>query len=241
MAQPLPVVPPGGVPPEPPVAPLGDGAAAAAAPGRPRTYRELLSDEANGPPPERLANYLAGYRFDGGGGIPTPAVLRDQTIVLSDRQPMAFLCLVPGPGGVPEVAILHRMMRYMDMPGGEEPSGFHDRVLGLVGDIMPHQYPAVEVPGTVFHLVATPVRVPTTDGMNALLPAWDNPDTPLGPFAEDTPETEVVRTRNVQLVPGYIAALLVHRRGVSAKMAYQEVHGVLQARGELPVCTDVLS
>ena len=61
-----PVVLPGG-PPEPPAAPH-DGAAAAA-PVRPRTYRELLSDEANGPPLERIAtNYLAGYRFEEVGG-----------------------------------------------------------------------------------------------------------------------------------------------------------------------------
>ena len=37
----------------------------------------------------------------------------------------------------------------------------------------------------------------------ALLPAWDDPGTALGPYAEDVPETEVVRPRHVQLVPGY--------------------------------------
>jgi hypothetical protein len=105
----------------------------------PRSYRELLSDARNSPAPERLGNYLQGYRFDG-GGVPTPAALRDQTVILSDRQPMAFLCLVAGPGGTPEVAIVHRLMRYMDMPGEEE-SGFNDRVLGLLGDIMPHASP----------------------------------------------------------------------------------------------------
>jgi hypothetical protein len=42
------------------------------------------------------------------------------------------------------------------------------------------------------------------------------------------------------VVPGYIAALFVHRRGVSAKLAYQEVQGVLQARGELLACAHVL-
>lgn len=102
MVLPHPVVPPGG-PPEPPAAPHVGAAAAAVAPPRPRTYRELLSDKANGSPPERIANYLAGYRFDGGGGIPTPAALRNLTIALSDRQPVTFLCLVPGPGGVSEV------------------------------------------------------------------------------------------------------------------------------------------
>ena len=180
---------------------------------------------------------MQGYRFDGG---PTPAALRDQTVHMSDRQPMAFLCLVTGAGGVNEVGVLHRLMRYMDMPGEPE-SGYHDQVLGLLGDIMPHQYPAVEVPGTTFHLVGAPVRVPTTAGMAVLLPTWNHPHVPLGPYTDEDPETEVVRPRHVQIIPGYYAALLVHRRGVSAKVAYQEVHGAMQARGELDMCQDVLT
>jgi hypothetical protein len=205
----------------------------------PSTYRELLNDEANSPLPARMANYLQGYRFEG-GGIPTPAVLRDQTVTLSDRQPMAFLCLVQGASGTPEVTILHRHMRYMDMPGEEE-SGFHDKMLGLQGDIMPHQYPTVEVPSTVFHLVGSAVRVPTTDAMVALVPTWEDPTIPLGPFAEDAPETEVVRPRHVQLLPGYYAALFIHRRCLSAKTVFQELHGAMLARGAVAGCWDILT
>jgi hypothetical protein len=68
--------------------------AAPAAPVAPRaqpsTYRELVSYEANGPPPDQMANFLQRYCFDGGtGAVPTPATLRDQTINLSDtRQPL---------------------------------------------------------------------------------------------------------------------------------------------------------
>jgi hypothetical protein len=87
-----------------------------------------MSDAPNSPSPDLVANYLQGYRFDGAGRIPTPAALLrdDQTVILSDKQPMAFLCLTPGDSGLPEVAILHRLMRYMDMPGEEAASGFHD-------------------------------------------------------------------------------------------------------------------
>ena len=180
---------------------------------------------------------MHGYRFDGG---PAPAVLRDQTVHLSDRQPMAFLCLIAGARGANEVTILHRLMRYMDMPGEPE-SGFHDQVLGLVGDILPHQYPAVEVTGTTFHLVGTPVRVPTTAGMAVLLPTWEHPGTPLGLYMDDDPETEVVRPRHVQIIPGYYAALIMHRRGISAKVAYQEIFGAMQARGECEMCQDVIT
>jgi hypothetical protein len=73
---------------------------------------------------------------------------------------MAFVCLVSGLEG-PEVSIVHRVLRrHMDSPG-DDPSGYHDRVLGLLGDILPYQYPTVEVPNTTFHLVGTPVRVST--------------------------------------------------------------------------------
>ena len=92
-------------------------------------------------------------------------------------------------------------MRYLDLPG-EEPSGYHDRVLGLLGNILPHQYPTVEVPGAAFHLAQTAVRVPTMAAMNVLLPTWEDPTIPLGPFNDDDPVTEVVRPRNVQLLPG---------------------------------------
>ena len=221
------------------VAPNAPAAPAAPVPhGQPCNYRELLNEESNSPRRDRLASYLNGYRFEG-GGLPAPTTLREQTVVLSDRQPLAFLCLVTGANGAPEVSVLHRLMRYMDMPGEDE-SGFHDRYLGLLGDIMPHQYPSVEVPSTVFHLVGTPVRVPTVGSMLAHLAAWEDPAVPLGPFTEGALETEVVRPRNIQVIPGYYAALLLQRRGVSAKVAYQEIQGTMQARDELALCRDVL-
>ena len=204
-----------------PDAPMAGAPAVAAAVGRPRNYRELLSDEANSPIWDRLGTFMQGYRFEGGvGALPAPTVLCEQTAVWTDRQPITFLCLIAGPGGFPEVSILHRMMRYMDMPG-EDPSGFHDRYLGLLGDIMPHQFPTVEVPSTMLHLVASPVRVPNNAAMAAHVAAWADPNVPLGPFTEEVPGTEIASPRNVQVIPGYYAALLIHRRGVSAKVAYQ--------------------
>ena len=114
---------------------------------------------------------------------------------------MAFLALVTGQDGQYEVTVVHRMLRYLDTPG-EDPSGLHDRVVGLMGDILPHQYPTVEVPSTAFHLVGTAVRVPTAAAMTALLPTWADADPVLGPYVEADPDTEVVRPRYTQLVPG---------------------------------------
>lgn len=73
----------------------------------------------------------------------------------------------------------------------DDPSGLHDtRVLGLMGDILPHQYPTtVEIPSTAFHLVAPAVRVPTVGAMTALLPTLDaEVSTPvLGPYVKADP------------------------------------------------------
>ena len=206
------------------------------------TYREYYSDTGNSPNPDRIQGYLNGYRFtdNGGGGVPTPAALRDLTVTLSDRQPLAFLCLLPGlEGAGGEVTIVHRVVRYMDTPGDDD-TGYNDKVLGLLGDILPHQYTVVEVPGTAFHLVGNAVRVPTEGAMNALLPTWEDPATALGPYTEQDPETEVVRPRYLQLVPGTLAALILHRRRVTAKQAYQELVGAIQAAGGLESHADVV-
>jgi hypothetical protein len=192
--------------PDPGAAGPGGGLPAAAAgvppvipvaPALPRTYRELYSDAAYNTPPDRTAGFMAGYRFTdpAGGAIPTPAALRDQTIALSDRQPIALLALVAGAGGTHEVVVVHRLVRYVDAPG-DDPTGFHDSVLGLMGDILPHQYPTIEVTGTTFHLIGTAVRVPTTAAMATTVPTWNDEELPtLGPYTDQDPETEVVRPR----------------------------------------------
>ena len=139
------------------------------------TYREYYLEQSRFPPANRVAAYLASYRYTDacGAGFPTPAALRDQTVALSNRHPLAFLYLTPGVDGTNKVAIVHRFIRYVDAPG-EEATGFNERVLGLLGDLLPHQYPAVEIPGTAFHLVGIPARVPTVEAMIALLPTWEN-------------------------------------------------------------------
>ena len=206
------------------------------------TYREYYSDRSHSPPPDRIAGFLAGYRFAdvANGVIPTPANLVDPTVTLSDRQPMAFLCPATGLDGVNEVMIVHRFVRFMDSPG-DDPSGYHDRVLGLLGDILPHQYSVVEVPDTGFHLVGSPVRVPTVGAMNALLPTWEDATVALGPYTELDPETEVIRPRHLQVVPNFLASIIIHRRRVRAKVAYQELVGAIQAEDGLEAYSDVVA
>lgn len=76
--------------------------------------------------------------------------------------------------------------------------------------------------------------------MAALLPTWQDPAVALGPYTEQDPETEVVRPRHTQLIPGHLAALLIHRRRIRAKQAYQELWGTIQAMDALEDYQDVL-
>ena len=221
-----------------PLAPLVVPAAAA-----PTTYREVFADSTRDAVFGRPAEYLAGYRFVdvGGQAVPTPAALCDQTVLLCDRQPMAFLCLVARLDDVVEVRILHRLMRYLELPG-EPTTGFRDRVLGLLGDLRPNQYPVVDVPTTILHLMGTaPVRIPTQAAMPGILATWAG-EAALGPYTEaDAALTEMARPRHVQLVPSKYASLLVHRENISPKQAYQEVAGAIHADGNDVACADILT
>jgi hypothetical protein len=128
----------------------------------PTNYQQLLADRTIDAVHDNPRAFLAGYRFV--NDAPGPAVLLDQSVLLSDRQPMTFVCLVPR-GNAFMVHILHRFMRYLELPG-ERPTGFNDRVMALLGDIRPAQFPVVEVPQSTFHLAATAaVRIPTHASM----------------------------------------------------------------------------
>ncbi len=180
--------------------------------------------------------------------MPAPAVLCDQTVQMCDRQPMAFLCLVPCLNGTAEVRVLHRFMRYLELPG-EVATGFHDHVLDLLGDVRPNQIPVVDVQANILHLATTGVRVPTAatmddvvaTSMDDVVATWAEGPTFLGPFADGDPNPEVVRPRNIQLLPSRYAAMLVHRERVSPRMAYRELAGAFQADGNMEACGDVIA
>lgn len=227
-----------------PAHPGMEGVQANHPPPRVSTYREAFANTAADLMDGRPAEYLFGYRFidEGAGGVPTPATLRTQAVQHCDRRSMAFLCLVCTPDlRQTEVRILHRFIHYLEMPG-EANTGFHDKVLALLGDVQPHQYPTVEVLNTAFHLIGqAAVRVPTLEAMPAVLPGWADDGTALGPYTEQDLETELVRPQHVQLLPNRYAALLVHRTGVGPKQAYEELAGAIAADNSTEACSDVLT
>ncbi len=85
------------------------------------------------------------------------------------------------------------------------------------------------------------MRAPTVEAMDVLLPTWENPAVTLGPYTVHDPETEVVRPRHLQLAPGRIASILIHRRQVSAKTAHQELLGAIQAEGAMDTYNNVIT
>ena len=210
----------------------------------PSNYRELYATGPRAGDPEP-AQLMASYRFtEAAGGAdqrPTPASLKEQTFAFSERSSMTFLCLMRRPNNTAEVRILHRMMRYFELPRAGGGGAAVDLSMGLLGDVRAAQIPVIEVDNTPFSLVgAGGVRVPTAAVMPDRLAAAP-PGTYLGPYAVDAPDTELIRPRITQVIPTKYAAHLVHRDGVSPATAYQELVGLFTADGVLEVCSDVLA
>ena len=57
----------------------------------PTSYHQLLADRTLDAVRNNPRAFLAGYQF--GNDAPVPAALLDQSVLLSDRQPMTFLVL----------------------------------------------------------------------------------------------------------------------------------------------------
>lgn len=208
--------------------------------GDPVSYRRIYADPVNDPVSAAPEGYLAGYRFLG-EDPPTSVTLRELTLHMGERRPVAFLALADQ-GGSPKVHVLHRLMKFYDLPG-ERPSGFNDRVLALLGDIGLARFPIVEVPGLAFHITNHPTWVLNLEQMEAAVAEEGEGDdyTNLGPYDEDTPETEVVAPRHLQLIPNKYAALLLnHPDGVPPRQAHRMLASALAADDNLLACRDVL-
>ena len=104
-------------------------------------------------------------------------------------------------------------------------------------------YPVVEVPNSVFRVVTAQAVVPTNDVMHRTLVAVEGAGEGLlvGPNAEGTEGTELIRPRHIQLVPGKYAALLLGNDGLPPLTAYRVVRAALAEDDALESCADVLA
>ena len=82
-------------------------------------YRDLYADANFQAGEPGAAQLLSSYRYTeaaGGGERPTLASLKEQTLALSDRRSLTFLCLMRTAGTGVDVRILHKVMRYYALP-----------------------------------------------------------------------------------------------------------------------------
>ena len=153
---------------------------------------------------------------------------------------MTFLCLLRTKDTQTEVRVLHRMIRYLELPGVTA-GGVTDMSMGILGDVTAAQVPTVVVDNTHFSLIGNAgVRVPTVATMADQLDTAP-PGMSLGPFGPDVPGTEIVRPRITQVIPARYASVLVHRTGLRASTVYTELYGMLEADDMLDACSDVLA
>ena len=209
----------------------------------PSTYRELYSAAAYQSGEPAPTHLLASYRFTeaaGGSERPIPAGLIELTFAFRERRSMTFLCLLRTTDIQTEVRVLHRMIRYLELPGVTA-GGVTDMSMGILGDVSAAQVPTVVVDNTHFSLVVNAgVRVPTVATMADHLDTAP-PGVSLGPFEPEVPGTEIVGSRIMQVIPARYASVLVHGTGLRASAVYTEIYGMLEADDMLEACSDVLA
>lgn len=139
-------------------------------------------------------------------GTNTPASVRETMLNTSNDVPKAYLMMVPGPNNTPVIKMVYRPEPFRTVPGVPTPHDGH--VYCNASDLGPgNQITTAVFPPNAFYMV-NEVRAPDAASMAA---AWTaNPQAAsLGPFAPDAPNTVLIRTRFLMIVPQpYIALLL---------------------------------
>jgi hypothetical protein len=131
-------------------------------------------------------------------------------------------------------------MRFLNIPG-EELTGMDDTVMGLLGDIRPgcsQQWRfRIGFPPCSHRMVCASHsgRYGSSRGTGPTsYPSYS------GPFVEDTPDTEVVHPRNLQLLPSKYAPLLLQNDSCPRSERFTILQEAIALNGELEACRDVL-
>ena len=146
--------------------------------------------------------FLAPYAHD---STRTHATLPECVLVSGHSGPKVFLSLVEH-GAIYWSVSVHRLTLYANHP--YKPSAWDNLVLGFRGDVLPGNHiELLRFPGNVFEVTGAQV-VPTVAGMHTLLAAARTV-TSVSPFHDGDPDTQIIRSRNVLLVPpAYINIIL---------------------------------
>jgi hypothetical protein len=140
------------------------------------------------------------------GNANTPASVRDFMLNTSDLVPKVFMMMVPGPSGSPVIKTIFRPQLYRGLPGVN--TAWDGQIFAFGTDLMPgNQITTVQLPADAFHLTPE-VRAPDVASMTE---AWTlHPQAhSLGPFDADAPNTILLRSRYLMIVPpAYVTLML---------------------------------
>ncbi|MGH7974234.1 MAG: hypothetical protein ACREBR_01815, partial [bacterium] len=203
----------------------------------PRTYAEWYAQA-------RIDPFHGAYAHTCGAFVPAldanrlpvddAQQLLDQ-VVSTERDPHAFLMLVPGPQA-PSSCLLHRLLRIRPR-FGYAASPLQGRTFALLGDIREVDLTTVEWP--LEALQTTPeVIVPNIRELENELTTHPGQDV-LGPYVEGA-NYEAIRTRNVMYVPPKYVSLVL-QGGLKARALWERVGRAIIADGNEAPCASLLN
>ena len=187
--------------------------------------------------PDLLAGNYGAYlsAFDSEGPL-APAALRDNFLDAGNDTPKVLLYLQPGPE--PRIRMVHRVTRYTPALGLT--TGWDGSVFAMASDVGPgNQITWVHFPATVAFTRTAYVRVPLVAHMVA---AWTAAPAAqlLGPFADNAPSTEAVRTRFFSPVPKAYVPLVMGRDSWAPRELWEQLATVIIDDNRLPMCSPLL-
>jgi hypothetical protein len=173
--------------------------------------------------------------FDSEGPL-APAALRDNFLDAGNDTPKVLLYLQPGPE--PRIRMVHRVTRYTPALGLT--TVWDGSVFAMASDVGPgNQIAWVHFPATVAFTRTAYVRVPLVDNMTA---AWTAAPAAhlLGPFADNAPSTEAVRTRFFSPVPKAYVPLVMSQDSWTPRQLWEQLATSVVADNRLQMCTPLL-
>jgi len=187
--------------------------------------------------PDSLQDEYAGYlnMFDSESPY-APAALRDMLLNAGGDTPKVFLYLTSLPS--PVIKVAHRVSRYAPALGA--PTDWDDSVFAFGSDVGPGNqvtlvnFPAGEAFGRTAH-----VRVPTMAGFTAAWSANEGADC-VGPYQDNDPDTEMVRTRFFAPVPKEYASVVIRRGRFTPEELWTELGALILADNRGQMCAPLL-
>jgi hypothetical protein len=203
------------------------------------SYRDYYQDDANDKAAGNYGTIMNTFVVPPAGvGALTPVQVSDAVFASAVVDPQAFVMLIVDathPNG--RICLFHRLQRYAPQLGA--PTEFDNVGYAFFGDLTNNQAPpSIEWPANAFHQVAASVRVLQREVLDQHLATGPDLDL-LGPFGKEDAGTDVIRVRQVMLVPfRYVRILL--ERPLTPREAWVQVAGAIYNDGAQVACEPLL-